>query len=244
MSDLSSVLNELQEISKNITEISNGGLSFNDIFNTLLGTFLGSILTIWLFKSQEKIKIKEELRMEFYKEYRDRFNILSNDCMELLATLHYIESCVEASKNLSDYKKNIYIIKFDDRISIPSWNIDLPQVKCMVSAFNRVLEDLEKIKNTFSRNDIIYNKCPEFHTLICGLYKVRPEIDSIELAYKIIKERDSIDEENVKDKFMEIHNNSINQLAEFSSEFQSLVNSIYDRHKSIELEFLGRYFQN
>ncbi|UPA31861.1 hypothetical protein L0P85_06900 [Terrisporobacter glycolicus] len=47
--------------------------------STIIGVLFGAITTMYLFNKQEKIKVKQELRYNFYCEYNELFKSIDSD---------------------------------------------------------------------------------------------------------------------------------------------------------------------
>lgn len=59
---------------------------------SIIGAFLGSKVTIWIFKNQESIRIKQDLRMRFFNKYESKYRDVEGELIKLEEKLEDIKS--------------------------------------------------------------------------------------------------------------------------------------------------------
>lgn len=108
-----------------------------DVLKTSIGGFIGGYLTISIFKRQEQIKIREQLKLEFYKRYKLKYNEIRESLKECRCKYIAIRNSYICKKKDS---YSIYDIK--RLISIYDECIDLQD--SIVDIITK-LEDLNKL---------------------------------------------------------------------------------------------------
>ena len=134
----------------------------------LTASIIGGIITLKLFKKQEKISLQNKLRVEFYNDNREIFDnmidicdILKNKVERLkLFKDDKINECTETIKIVSLLDKKIdEVLKCLHKngiILVP----DKKYLELLISSLNNIKKSLDAIKNTLEEHiDKNINKC-------------------------------------------------------------------------------------
>lgn len=86
INNLSNNIEGINQSLKTLAEPSDAFMpiaTITTLITTLIGTAIGTGFTMWLFKKQEKMRIREELRLDFYKNYKKIYKKLTTEIGEI-----------------------------------------------------------------------------------------------------------------------------------------------------------------
>lgn len=162
------VLSDIESIKLSLEALSNKGIpiidtfapitTFVNIVTTVFATAFGGWVTIQLFKRQEKMRIKEDLRLSFYKEYREKYKDLYESILDLNESIkRYKKVWNEDSMYIKDAIIGAYGLK--------NWNCYYPQdintdyinkIK-EINVKSQILNKFLKINNNIFTLNTIYD---------------------------------------------------------------------------------------
>lgn len=276
---LNSIIEVLKELTKNgiITigdSFSNKQVIFDfliAITSTLGGTFLGAKMAINSFKKQEKIRIKEELRMKFYEKYDEMYNDLISDIEELDYNIANIKYWVNEGKEYNRIlisEKNIYgkYYEFKDQQNRVKDNANLTNnIEKKMSKLEKFLES-NKIKtgyryNPYSFTDDLWElnvKFSEFRRCYIKLERYQEDFNKAynENKYKSIEDLKELIsngkyETNKKDmelyikkslEFVKEHNELMLEISDCRYIVLNLMKTLESINNKISKDFLGDIF--
>lgn len=134
----------------------------------LIASIIGGLITLKLFKKQEKISLQNKLRVEFYNDNREIFDNMIDICDDLKNKVERlklfkddkINECTETIKIVSLLDKKIdEVLKCLHKngiILVP----DKKYLELLISSLNNIKKSLDAIKNTLEEHiDKNINKC-------------------------------------------------------------------------------------
>lgn len=163
----------VDNLMKNINQIIENILHINfivDVLKTSIGGFIGGYLTISIFKRQEQIKIREQLKLEFYKRYKLKYNEIRES----------LKKCRYKYRTIRDS----YIYHKKDSYSIY-------EIKRLISLYNKCIELQDNIVDIITKLEDL-NKLIIEDRLITksekGMYNdIITKFESIEVHLNLIK---------------------------------------------------------
>lgn len=185
--NLSAISNDLKQIADNGIPIIDTFAPVTTIVNvltTVFATALGGWVTIQLFKRQEKMRIKEDLRLSFYKVYSQMYNDLYQDILDLNEGI----KC----KNKYLNKDSMYI---QDAITgshgLKSWNCTYSQetTKADINRIKSIQSKSQNLNKFLKSNTVVFN----FNTIYD---KVHNKIEEIQKVYITIESTYNITDGN------------------------------------------------
>lgn len=227
---------------------------------TYMGSKFGSKKTVKLFKEEEKFKIRENLRREFYFEYEQKYLAMHKELITLIDLIenarfiafkcgeegHYEVGKFDKDvniiniKGINDIKNQVHELDIEG-IKIQSQKLmkSINELKEFMSLKEYIVKYKEFIYNELeSKNSDVYHECVEIDLIIISN---EGELeDNKELLKKLPFIELDIDENQLK-KYIESVENIINKLLkELSLELEKSKGI----HKSISNEFMEQYFDN
>lgn len=203
---------------------------FVNLFITLAGTVAGGIITLVVFKKQERKRIKQELRLNFFKEYKLMYENFADDLVKLISSIKFIDAI-----NLSELLSLDYTGIDNIEISFEKYRSCLENTSSIIRDTNEKIQLLGKY---IESNFIITEK-------FAGTYKER-----IEKWNNIIYNREvfrQIESMNTKDSLSktEVENYKwmVNYVMKLNDKLNELHKDMSKLHVDIENEFLQYYFK-
>ena len=244
--NINQIINDISSIKYSLESLSTEGLriiytyanvstplNFTlDLLISIIGTIIGGIVTIKLFKEQEKMRIRQELKLEFFKEYKKLYIEFSDSFCELKLQMNAI-------KGLKEIDNLMYgLIQDVNRI--------------YVKGSENIKELIDKCKDTYKKIEIL-SKHIDNNPLIMKKYnKEKYEFvhGSIFLLSKYLEEIDYCLEEFDKNSYklydqkyiIERYEENFHKVIEQSKKMDNLNKRINEIHGNMENEFLKKYF--
>ena len=257
------ILQQLKYIHSSLETIaSNGKISFYSVVVQILiaglggviGTYVGSRLTMSQFKKQENIKIKEELRLTFYKQYEqlykvvlDRFKEYKNEYQKILEYCLFVD----------EEGKVRFILNAEDRTSIISSKEDVKKNYDSLKSSIEIFEDMHIEFNTLY--DFITNKEQMTKYNTAKLEAIKNKIDIYSTRYRDLKEaymslfNDSLeieskinDIDDIREKFKKVdiktYKKNLREIYKQNDKLDLLISDIQSINKEIYQDIIGKYF--
>lgn len=259
MKIIDSLNNNIEGINNSLKTIldPNGGVVIHDTFapittkvtaittlgTTIVGAIIGTMFTMWLFKKQEKMRIRQELRLAFFKDYKVMYQKLLDLAEEFQTEVsitnnmnkygqYVIEEEIINDKKILMYEDQQYItknvIKVAKSLSDAMDKLDnyLESNELILEDYNGALFDVERAKITLIKSKIVF------------LEMNYSDIESKNNSLVIVSEKEinTLKKEN-KEYFDYILN------LENQEETTKLLNLMKKTNSEIEKEFLGKYFK-
>lgn len=250
--ELMKLLNTLNE-NLSILSSKDGGVVIHDtfanvstwvdlgitLFATIVGALIGGLITIKLFKQQERMRIKQELKLEFYKEYKPLYKLYIDEIKNLkyvLNTAKYLNESshsafeitaydwLETEKGLKHCKHKGTLDKIIELIKNTTKHMD---------NLNDYIE-MNKI-NLIDYNGEVYDK------LGVDLFLIKNKICELEKwnrQVNIFANRDYTSDEIIT-KYSEVVKYTIDSY----DEIERIINDSINIHLKFEFEFLNQYFK-
>ena len=264
--DINRLIEKLDVISRELEGFSSakGGIVIHDtfanvstwvnlgttLFATVVGAIIGGYITIILFKKQEKMRIKQELRLAFFKEYKSIYDKLIYLLGEFKseATVIYDMNSTYNNNNYYSLEEDIIgkkrILQYEHQKELVSKAINLfHQIEKTMDALDDYLECNKIILRDytgelfeFERAEILIMK-----TKITYLAHNYNDIDKIHnpLYSADIEEIKKLKLEN-KQYFDYI---TTLETKNGEKKVSDLLKKIKNKNSKIEKEFLGKYFK-
>jgi len=265
--DISVLIKKLDAINRELEKFSseNGGIVIHDtyanvstwvnlgatLFATVVGAIIGGYITIILFKKQEKMKIKQELRLAFFKEYKsiyDKLIYLLGEFKTEATVIYDMNSTYNNNNNYYSLEEDIIgkkrILQYEHQKELVSKAINLfDQIEKTMDALDDYLECNKIILRDytgelfkFERAEILIMK-----TKITYLAHNYNDIDKIHnpLYSADIEEIKKLKLEN-KQYFDYI---TTLETKNGEKKVSDLLKKIKNKNSKIEKEFLGKYFK-
>lgn len=222
-------------------------------FSTSIANKSATKRTLELFEKQEKIKIKNELRLNFYNEYKTLFNELSALITSLFSNLKSWTSFITTDENgnilspLDTVKTPEDIVSVCDNIFFHNC---IEIIDNLLNSFDILKDFMEKNKKISCYNEFKYIKEYRF------INRVIHEINHINarnfICIEYINDRVELTQNQIDNhinKFKEIYyflsiinsKNSTNNKFEFNN-FKEFEKSFYSKHDEINNDFILKYF--
>ncbi|MBQ9013127.1 MAG: hypothetical protein IJ094_06125 [Bacilli bacterium] len=263
------VLSDIESIKISLETISNG-VSIVDSFSpiatviniltTIGSTLFGGWLTLELFKKQEKMRIRQELKLEFYNEYK---NIYDN----LIKDLSILENNFIQIKDELPYHALIKTTNAKQEIICVSYKYQKKKHTKFFEYIDPVNSGLNNLERLFESNDIIIKSFKEKPMIKCleDIMEIKKTKDFIESSYegfeffnqKIIldaKDELSEDEKRLKDilkyfmieKLVEENKNNIIKISQLNigNTIKDIKKSVIDSNNIIQNECIYKYFKS
>ena len=198
---------DVHSISNSLVKIANNGIPIIDTFapkatgvnivTTILATSFGGWLTLQLFKKQEKMRIREELRISFYKEYNQMYS-------ELYLSLSSLNTKIKR-KNKVVNEDLLYIKEgFIETLGLKTWDSYYSQEMNIdfINDFKNIYIQSNNINNFLKRNTYVFNLntiYDEIHSKIDEIQEIYTKLEStynltIKQEAKLINDLDNPDE--------------------------------------------------
>lgn len=236
---------------------------FINIVTTLGATIVGGLITLNLYKDQERIRLKGELRIEFYKKYK----VLYNQLLDLF--IKYMQESQKVSRHIKYDNDGIIteVYTINANNDVTEDNITYEKVKDIESLIKLEKDTILDIKDKLE----ILEKFMKSNELITGFEefkykKINDQINDYCKNYYALQSHFYVlcsnNEENAMlnlDSFKEIkvnlgkegekivmvsYKSILRDLDQLNQKFELLLNDFEVINKEIEQEFIGEYFKN
>lgn len=270
--DIIQILNS-SEIGKILRDIADNGIPIIDtwapwtfgsnIITTLVGTFIATLMgarvTMYLFKRQEKFRIKEEIRLDFYKQYQELYELVLEtfwECNDELKRLEKIISyeCAEDGKTIVKLTNFIGGIK---SIQDTSNNYDITLKKSR-ELIGKLKSELEKLDEFINSKKIItgYNegKYKDIITKINRIYSNYRELcfrknhatdsEYLRVQNKLgLKNTEQLTYQQKVDVVVEGYKEKLDEFIVDYKKIEVYTREFQDINSEIEDDFIGQYFK-
>ena len=244
----------LQELLITIQNIARDGITINspispisvfiDIITTLVATIVGGIVTLKLYKNQEQIRLKGELKIDYYKNYK-------NICLQILDLFSmYSSENNKILKRIKDDENGKLTILTDKVVCINEINMGFDEIKdieSLIKAESDIMKDIrfksQSLKNFIELNKIIVDfselKYSELNDKIREYNRKYKQLHFLFL--KMIEVNNSISNSQLIDQYIEV----FKELQKFNRKFQDEVIDIFKCiDQKIEEELIEDYCKN
>lgn len=221
---------------------------------TIVGALIGTLFTMWLFKRQEKMRIKQELKLDFYRGYEVLYK-------SLLSNMNECQKEVNRLKGLLTYDIEGNVVNFIDGITSFSdieknYNGTMEKSIQLFKDLQIKLEDLEIFMN--SKKTITGYESYKFESIKGTIKSINTQYSHLEfrtrgiITDKILndcREKFDLDKEamptneqvicGVVEKYKEVLVETMNKI----ENTPTILNEIQTINSKIENEFIGVYFK-
>lgn len=269
---IQNILSDIESIRTSLNIISTKGVSIIDsyslksatknIITTFIGTGIGTGFTMWLFKRQEKIRIKAELRLDFYNEYEGKYK-------DILICLDKFK------RNIGGAIENFYSIGPDIRVHMFEKintqediikNFESQRVQKAIISTNELVVKMEDLESFMKSKEVIhgYNEFKfkegiEVFTSIKNKFKELEGKSELAKTFKYILSNGGNVEtkqdytgktfnvgisEEVCESNIEKYKIAYRELIEIckTENISKIETNIQKNNKEIQNEFIGKYF--
>ncbi len=146
------VLSDIENIKTSLEIISKNGIPIIDTFSpittsvnimtTIFSTAFGGWITILLFKGQEKMRIREELIISFYQEYKNIYNRLIKELLYVRKQRDSLYTLCIMSEGFSRNKERIFSKQKESII-------------CLLDKLDIIGNSMYELENLINSNEII-----------------------------------------------------------------------------------------
>lgn len=254
------ILVNLKSISNSLETITskNGGVVIHDTFadvstwvnlgtdilTAIIATVLGGLLTIYLFKKQEDLKIKQNYKLKFYDEYEPMYD-------HIILTFGKFKQRVKFISEMISVKNNIVKSYWEEINSIEDVidNFNSMPIKNAIKELNELIERMEELKRFMKSKQKISNydefKFKKDLNELKTIEQIFNKLDIIKTKCDYLKILDNhMDKKeaqtNVK-KYKELSKEITNIYKE--NKLDNLEKSIQSTHDKISDDFIGKYFK-
>lgn len=208
---------------------------------TLIATLFGAGITLVIFKKQEKIRIKEDLNIEAFKEYKNIYSELKNSVRDFL---------IQAIDELGQY-----MVKYNGKINENNFNLNSRTRHQILNDedyinFKNSFETMFKLQNKiFISFERIISHLEASQTLLSIDYKnqydkIREKYKYIVSDYSKLKTYIYLQYENFKDKkateVVELFYEYANKFLSSNLEVEKLNKEISSLHQQICKDFYSK----
>lgn len=259
MKEIQQVLSDIESIKLSLEALSNKGISIIDTFapittgvniiTTIFATAFGGWVTIQLFKRQEKMRIKQELRLNFFKEYKSIYDRL----LKLLSEFQ-IELFIVNQMNLN-YENKYYSLKekiIDDK-RVLEYEHQKELVSKVIDICNNVYKTMEELDDYLASNEIVLRdyKGQLFEIERAEVLLIKTKIGDLIYNYnniEIINNPMCVEDMEEINRCKKENKKYFDYIVELETEHgqkkvTNLMKNMKKTHSKIEKEFLGKYFK-
>lgn len=252
---ITELMKQLNMLNENLSILSSkdGGVVIHDtfanvstwvdlsttLFATIVGALIGGLITIKLFKQQERMRIKQELKLEFYKEYKPLYKLYIDEIKNLKYTLNTAKYLYESSESAFEITTYDWL-ETEKGLEHCKHKGTLDKIIELVKSATKYMDDLNnyiemnKI-NLVDYNGEIYDKLGVdlflIKTKICELEKWNRQINIV------ANRKYTVDE--IITKYSEIVKYTIDSY----DKIDRIINDSISIHSKLEFEFLNQYFK-
>lgn len=209
--------------------------------------------TLKLFEEQENIRIKNELRLNFYNEYKILFDKLSKLITELISNLKSWTSFFATDDN-GNIISPLEIINSPEDIIDLCDNIHfhncIELINNLLSSFDILKDFMEKNEKISGYNEFKYLK--EYRFINSIIYEINHINARNLICIEYLNNRIELNQDQINNninKFKEVYSllsilssiNSKNNRFEFNN-FDEFKKSFYSKHDEINNDFILKYF--
>lgn len=247
---LHQILYDLEGIKSSLEVIAQKGIPIIDTYSpittfvniltilitTSIGTGIGALFTMRIFKSQEKMRIREELKLKFYNGYEELY-------MEFYENFSVLKSSIKTMNNML-CQKGCGVKHYIDTIETGKDVIENRDTNMINNLFNSLHNTLTSLNIL---NEYMENQSPiikfNYKNQYKDLDRIRKKLDELDCYVLICKQhKDSISNIEYVDRYKNVSNEII--CLQGNGELKEINDSILDIHKEIRDEFIGKYFKN
>ena len=250
--DIIQILNS-SEISLILQQIAEKGIPIQDtwapwtlgitIVGTFIGTLIGSKITMNLFKKQEKIRIKEQIRLDFYQQYEKLYKgaLKSFSNFKKVVDKHKeppaindileFEIRYNIKINVIDINSTIDLIKTTEDIK-NNWDKTIP---VSIESIVECIDKLKCLQELMESNKIITGyDSDKFNNIKDYLNRLPKGIENLEKCKMDV----------TRGKYtIEKYKNVLNANIEKFAEIEKYIKELQDINSDIERDFIGQYFE-
>lgn len=240
-------IDSLSNINDSLQQISKNGISIIDTFapittsinimTTIFATAFGGWITIILFQRQEKMRIKQELRLEFFKEYKNIY----------VQAINNIKDFQNVTGTLNFYKQSDYLITIDEKDRSIQYGNKIELVEETIAASIKACNSMVELYEYLQLNKLYLKNYKDKLYLTESFILIKAKMKSLELkdTYTEIKKYNlqSQGYDNKIKNLIIIYNQILLEIIEKERELMKIVNDVESIHLAIEKEFIGQYFE-
>lgn len=262
------VLSDIEGIKISLETIAQNGIPIIDTYapittwinigTTIFATAFGGWITLQLFKRQERMRIREEIRLEFYKQYEEIYKLLLDEFIEYKEEVYKLSGLM--SKNdkgeIRSFINSIndLILKQED-VKNNYESTMKESIKLITDIKNRLdkLEDFMDSKKTITgyyeyKYILIKKQIKEYednfgelrfrYNKLCSDSKMASALEKIGIE----EESQIEDETKIKDE-IQSYNKVLIKINSKNNALELLIKQMQDINQAIEKEFIGEYFE-
>lgn len=225
-----------------------------------IGSQIGSKNTVKLYKAEEKFKVKESLRREFYFEYEKIYLEIYNNLEKTIEKIKSVRMDVffygdEDHYDNGDMNKYIKVEKINNIKDIEKF-LENSKVKEMFNSINELHSSMKMLKNLMEVKGYIH-KYEEFKysDLESIINKAKTKCRSMEATPKLMESIRKRYEHVSLPKGVNLQVESPGDIKKFVENLESIINKILvdlikqlnnsnKIHNKINVEFIGNYFED
>lgn len=246
------VLSDVESIKLSLEALSNQGIPIVDAFapittsvnfiTTIFATAFGGLVTIQLFKRQEKMRIREELRLEFYKGYKVLYKKYMDEIIVLKDTLDVIRNISETSSLA--FKINVMEISEHSKIVLQCNHTDI--LSRIITLAKNTYEYIDDINDYMKTNKIILSeyKGKLFYTIGIDLFVIKCKICELEKYFEEVRHLNNRKYETEElNELIYKQDETVQYIFKSIGQIEKIIEDSKDIHWKLEYEFLNQYFK-
>lgn len=208
------------------------------LFATIVGALVGGWITIQLFKQQEKMRIKQELRLEFYKGYKPLYKQYIDEIINLEKIARKVNIISESGQGLklkvSDWGKNKNLEYCENKHVLDN----------LIKSSKNSVKHLDEVIDYINMNKIILTgyKDKLFESLVVRFSNVNDKIFKLEKVHSEIAPL--YNPRYTVEKLIDEYDGVVENIIESYNEIMDIVSISEKIHSELECEFLNQYFKN
>ena len=211
-----------------VTAIMTGIITY---ITTYYATKATSKHTLSLFEKQEFLKIKEELRLEYYKSYSEYYKNFVNDFIKF-------KSNIESHKDMEEFILEIPEKEVDD--------LFLVKCECKKKVMQPSIDASKSLSNSLIKFSQFLDEYNEIYKDIDTFKSVIREITEINVYFIYLNAKYDIIALNIEDRKKieraKEHNDLIRKIESSRGKLDTIIRLIENENTKVNKEFIGKYF--
>lgn len=257
------LISNIESINKSLEIIAENGIHIIDTYNLIticekictiiFPSIFGGWITLQLFKRQEKIRIREKIRLDFYKQYEELYELVLEEFFKYKSEILRISSffavdnngnvkhIIDSISNQEDVKRNYELMK-DSIKFIKNIKESLEKLEYFMDSkktitgydeykYSEIKRKVKKYKRYFGELSLRYD-------VICPNEELIRSYEKIGVSNEI-KQEDESEKNNMIEKYKE----TLVKIYKANNMFESLLKDMQNINEGIEKEFIGGYFE-
>lgn len=265
------VLSDIESIKLSLDALSNQGISVIDSFapittginilTTVFATAFGGWITLLLFKRQEDMRIREDLRLKFYEDYEVKYNNV------LISLDNFKNNIGGASKNIFSIGGIHKVHQFEKINTIETLIKDFnsERVQKAIIVTDELVEKMENLEKFMKSKEVIHGYEEfKFKEELKQVKNIKEKFNQLAITKIMVEVFNEINDEGEiitedytgnKQKIAVSKPNVTEYIEGYKKEYNELINicedekineietSIQKNHKEIVDEFIKIYFK-